>query len=486
MSFQTYAFELLQTRGEKGRALKTAMELWTTTVAGFLKMAAGCADELEEIINGVEGKKRLTQWVYDNLKTIPELHLMEPTMKHAVYRSLDSQLKSYFALKQEDFDPGFPTGRVVGEDDLPALLDDFTLNGHVATSEMEYSTLSGLVSGCGKKSEYLPLDFYYYKKEKGFYIARSASGNYFAGLYIESGNSGFSPASDDLVIVGTKDRVVARKKPCRLFPLAMNKWLQRKLETYRPATGRVVERDGRFFLYVTFEIPERKSAPARTIIGVDLGKKRIAAASVLTTSGELLESVSVNGLHVDQIKSITQKTAKAQANGGHYRFRYKRINKEIVHITVNNILTLARQNESVVVIEDLSNMRRANSSASKSPSNHGRKSNTYGTFREVILYKCKAAGVPVYEVGAAYTSQTCPNCGCVDKRNRLVRAGGAVTRFKFHCVTCSFEHENSDEVAAINIGRKYLYMQECREVKKKNKSAKNRTWQEFAQQMCAD
>jgi len=74
------------------------------------------------------------------------------------------------------------------------------------------------------------VDFYYYRPEKGFFIAKSASGNYFAGLYIEPGNTGFRPEGDDLTIVGLNVPVKPRHKPCRLFPLAMNPWLERKLE----------------------------------------------------------------------------------------------------------------------------------------------------------------------------------------------------------------------------------------------------------------
>lgn len=241
-----------------------------------------------------------------------------------------------------------------------------------------------------------------------------------------------------------------------------------------------------FFLHVALEVPDREVTEPRTIMGVDLGKKRIAAASILSADGaDWMASLSVDGLHVNQIKEITRKVAKAQARGSQYRFRYRKLNKQIVHITVNQIIDLARENASLVVIEELSNLRMANVSAGKSNTNQGRKSNTYGTFHDVLLYKCKAAGIPVDEVGAAFTSQTCPKCGHIDKANRLVQEGLGVTRFKFRCTNCEFEHGNSDEVAAINIARKHLYKQECIAVKKKSKSAGNRSWQEFVTQMWA-
>ncbi|MCX5319907.1 zinc ribbon domain-containing protein [Streptomyces sp. NBC_00120] len=38
---------------------------------------------------------------------------------------------------------------------------------------------------------------------------------------------------------------------------------------------------------------------------------------------------------------------------------------------------------------------------------------------DFIVYKAKRAGVPLVYVDPAYTSQTCAECGHVDKRNRV-------------------------------------------------------------------
>ncbi len=236
MSFQTFSFELLQTKGEKGRALRTAMQLWTTTTARFLVIAKERYAVIDAIMQAPQSSKNLSKWVYDTLKDVPELHQMEPVMKLAICNTLISQLKSYFALLKDNYEPGFPTGRIITEADYPSLLEEFVMDSHINTAEGDYVTLQGLVSGFGKKSQYLPIEFHYYKPEKGFFIAKSKDNKYFAGLYIEQGNAGFNPVSDDLVIVGTGEKVVPRKKQCKLYPLAMSKWLQRKLEKYTADT----------------------------------------------------------------------------------------------------------------------------------------------------------------------------------------------------------------------------------------------------------
>ena len=54
-------------------------------------------------------------------------------------------------------------------------------------------------------------------------------------------------------------------------------------------------------------------------------------------------------------------------------------------------------------------------------------------------------GIPLLFIDPAYTSQTCPVCGHVDKRNRK-------TRDKFLCTSCGHAGA-ADHIAAINIAR---------------------------------
>lgn len=70
-----------------------------------------------------------------------------------------------------------------------------------------------------------------------------------------------------------------------------------------------------------------------------------------------------------------------------------------------------------------------------------------GSIRERIEFKALAKGFSHKQVNASYTSQTCPACGCVDRRNRR--------QDKFECLNCKHEG-HSDNVAAINIANRYL------------------------------
>jgi transposase len=68
---------------------------------------------------------------------------------------------------------------------------------------------------------------------------------------------------------------------------------------------------------------------------------------------------------------------------------------------------------------------------------------SFSELRGFIEYKAKMAGVPVVAVDPRNTSRTCPECGHIDKGNRLVRG-------VFLCLQCDhFDH--ADIVGAINI-----------------------------------
>jgi transposase len=63
--------------------------------------------------------------------------------------------------------------------------------------------------------------------------------------------------------------------------------------------------------------------------------------------------------------------------------------------------------------------------------------------RQKIAYKAQLAGVPVYTVNAAYTSQTCHLCGHRERKNRRSQS-------EFSCQKCGAQC-HADINVAINI-----------------------------------
>jgi IS605 OrfB family transposase len=72
----------------------------------------------------------------------------------------------------------------------------------------------------------------------------------------------------------------------------------------------------------------------------------------------------------------------------------------------------------------------------------------FRTLYEQVAYKAEAAGISVKQVGSAYTSKRCAECGFTADENRL-------RRNDFLCQKCGTE-ANADYNAAKNIGMRYV------------------------------
>jgi transposase len=93
----------------------------------------------------------------------------------------------------------------------------------------------------------------------------------------------------------------------------------------------------------------------------------------------------------------------------------------------------------VIAFEDLSHIR------DRTGASWGHKW-AFRTLYEQVEYK--AEGISVKQVGSAYTSKRCAECGFTADKNRQ-------TRTDFRCVKCESE-ANADYNAAKNIGMRYV------------------------------
>ena len=62
-----------------------------------------------------------------------------------------------------------------------------------------------------------------------------------------------------------------------------------------------------------------------------------------------------------------------------------------------------------------------------------------------MSYKSRMEGVALFVVDPRNTSRTCPECGCVDKKNRK-------SQDRFSCIACDYS-ALADHVAARNIAK---------------------------------
>ena len=216
------------------------------------------------------------------------------------------------------------------------------------------------------------------------------------------------------------------------------------------------EKEGRHLNFVqinekgeTIEIAFLKEVPKETNylpktnkISIDIGLKALFAVN----TGDLYGRQFYNQLkHYDRIITDLQANLQKQGIKPSESKRYRELNRKLreyikneINRLLNRIFNIYQPKE--IVIESL-NFQNSDLSPQLN-----RLLNRFGM--KIIKQKLKDIeeryGIKVIEVNPAYTSQTCSNCGYVDKRNRK-------TQENFECLICG-KKINADINASRNIG----------------------------------
>jgi putative transposase len=198
--------------------------------------------------------------------------------------------------------------------------------------------------------------------------------------------------------------------------------------------------NGRFYLFVACEVETPKPIDVDGVLGVDLGIVNIAADS----DGGGFSGTSIE----DNRRQFAHRRRNLQRNGSKSAKRkLKKISgKQARFQTITNhviskaIVKIAQDTRRAIGLEDLIGIREAKVRR-KQRAKHANWS--FFQLRSFIAYKAERAGIPVIFVDPAYTSQTCNECGCVDKANRKSQS-------LFLCVQCGFSTA-ADTNASLNI-----------------------------------
>jgi len=205
-------------------------------------------------------------------------------------------------------------------------------------------------------------------------------------------------------------------------------------------------RDGDYFLHIGFRRhkidTERNTAEDGTVLGVDLGIENLAVTS--TASFISGRELTHNLREFEKIRTGLQQTGTRSAHrtleqSSGREFRYVR---DVLHRASNAVVNEAvRYDCDVVAFEDLTHIR------DRTSASWGHKW-AFRTLYEQVEYKAEAVGIMVEQVGSAYTSKRCAECGFTADENRP-------SRNDFRCQKCESE-ANADYNAAKNIGMRYV------------------------------
>jgi putative transposase len=240
------------------------------------------------------------------------------------------------------------------------------------------------------------------------------------------------------------DRVSILTLSGRLFvPFVTGNYHRARLEGVRGQADLVL-RKGKWFLYVTVDVPDGAPIDPEDWLGVDLGIRNLAVDS----DGEQHSGVGVETVRqrMHQLRSDLQscgtKSAKRhlkRLSGHEARFR-----SDVNHTISKHIVAKAKGTGRGIALEDLLGIR------SRATVRKGQRAMHSGwaffQLRSFLSYKGALAGVPVVAVDPRNTSRTCPSCDHIDKANRRSQS-------EFCCKSCGFS-DHADHVGAVNIARR--------------------------------
>lgn len=121
--------------------------------------------------------------------------------------------------------------------------------------------------------------------------------------------------------------------------------------------------------------------------------------------------------------------------------RERRFKKDTNHVISKCIVSKAKGTNRLIAVEDLKGIRSRTTVRYEGRDKHSKWA--FGELRRFIEHKAKREGVLLALVNPKNTSRECPECHCVEKKNRPKRD-------TFRCISCGLE-AMVDHIAARNI-----------------------------------
>ena len=220
---------------------------------------------------------------------------------------------------------------------------------------------------------------------------------------------------------------------------------QRKFLRFRKGEVDLVysKRSKKWFVNLVCDIPEQEPDFAVNVLGVDLGIVNIATDS----TGEVFsgKTVEENRLWYQKRRAILQKkgTKASKRRLRKISGRQHRFQTWVNHNISKQLVSKAKRTHSLIALEDLKGIR---DGVTARKGQRNRLHNwSFNQLRQFLSYKSLMYGVTLVTVDPRNTSRTCPECGCVDKKNRP-------SQDRFSCIACGYT-AMADCVAASNIAK---------------------------------
>jgi len=202
---------------------------------------------------------------------------------------------------------------------------------------------------------------------------------------------------------------------------------QRALLVYDRGETDLVLRGGKFYLFVSVDVPDTEEKKTIGWLGVDVGVVNIAT----TSDGENFSGTHLNNLR-RRAHRLRQKLQRKGTKSAKRLLRKRRASETRFSAHVNHeiskqIVAAAERTSRGIAIENLDGIRAR--IRARRPQRRVLHSWAFADLQAKIAYKAKRVGIPICYVDPRNTSRECRVCGHIEKANRK-------TRDNFVCLAC--------------------------------------------------
>lgn len=234
--------------------------------------------------------------------------------------------------------------------------------------------------------------------------------------------------------------------------------------TYTFGTAKLVYKFNKYFLHIPMTKDFIQTTPFQInkIVGIDLGVNFLATVydsygKTTFFSGKAIKSKRG---HYKVLRKALQElgTKSAKRKIKSIGSRENRYVADVNHSITKALVEYYREN-TLFVLEDVINVRQSTERVCIN-NRYTTVSWAFYQFRQMLEYKVKLNKSIVIAVNLAYTSQSCPKCGHIEKSNRDKK------NHIFCCKNCGYQ-SNDDRIGAMNLWRKgleYIEKQNSKEV----------------------
>lgn len=179
-------------------------------------------------------------------------------------------------------------------------------------------------------------------------------------------------------------------------------------------TVRIIHKAGQWFAAFAVELPDQPALPKTgKVIGIDMG----ISALITDSDGNKIENPNYYREAQKKLRVLQRSLSRKQKDSNQYKKALLRVQKQQIHVAnqrsdyIHKLTTDLVRKFDGVALEDLNTKGMVkNHHMSKSILDSG-----WGIFKQYLTYKAESAGREIKFVDPAYTSQTCPRCGKVEK-----------------------------------------------------------------------